>query len=135
MKRTTCILMSFLFASFLSFAQKPGVVTSKEPGGHKIGQVTASFKMETESIVAMGADVFKSIKLKVKDAPINLELLQVYYESGEMEDIPVKSTLQAGEETRVIDIKQKDIKKVSFTYKTLPNSGKDKADVELWGLK
>jgi hypothetical protein len=136
MKKIVVVLLALLFVQVNSImAQKPGVVVSKKEGWHKIGQVTASFKVENESIVVLGADEFKSIKLKVTDAPLNLLILQVYYETGEVEDIPVKSELKAGGETREIAIKQKDIKKVSFTYKTMPNAGKDKAEVELYGLK
>ncbi len=83
----------------------------------------------------VGADKFSSIRLKVTDAALNLVMLQVYYEGGEVEDIPVKSELKAGAETRLIAVKGKPLKKVSFTYKTLPNSESDKAHIELWGLK
>jgi hypothetical protein len=137
MKKTILLLFAFTFMQVnLAIAQKPGVVASKKAGWHKIGEITAAFKMENESIVVMGNDEFKSIKLKVTDAPINIEMLQVYYEDGDSEEIPVKSELKTGAETRVMDLKaSKDIKKVSFTYKTIPNSKNDKAHVELWGLK
>lgn len=136
MKKIAVFMLAFAFMQInMAWAQKPGVVVSKKEGWHKIGEVTASFKMENESIVVMGADVFKSIKLKVTDAPINIELLNVYYETGDVEEIPVKSELKAGEETRTMDVKMKDIKKVQFTYKTMPNSKHEKAHVELWGMK
>jgi hypothetical protein len=136
MKKVMVILLAFLFVQVNTImAQKPGVVVSKKEGWHKIGETTASFKMENESIVVMGADKFKSIRLKVTDAPLNIMMLQVYYEGGEVEDIPVKSDLKAGAETRVIAIKEKPLKKVSFTYKTTPNGEQDKAHVELWGMK
>ena len=136
MKKIIIILLSLFFAQVHSvMAQKPGVVVSNKEGWHKIGETTASFKMENESIVVMGADKFKSIKLMVTDAPLNLVMLQVYYEGGEVEDIPVKSELKAGGETRVIAIKEKALKKVSFTYKTIKNSNYDKAHIELWGMK
>ncbi|HEY5825314.1 MAG TPA: hypothetical protein VIT44_13160 [Cyclobacteriaceae bacterium] len=120
-----------------SYAQAPGVVTSNSAGWHKIGEVKASFKMENESISVLGADRFKSIKLKVTDAPINIENIRVFYESGESEEINVRSELKAGAETRVIDLKgnTQELKKIVFTYKTLPNVKEDKAHVELYGLK
>lgn len=120
-----------------AFPQKPTVVTDNKPGWRKIGEITASFKTETESIVVLGADEFSSIKLKVTDAPINLLHLQVFYENGDMEEIKVDHQLQAGTETRAFPLKNpyRDIQKVAFTYKTLPNAQDDKADVELYGLK
>jgi hypothetical protein len=120
-----------------SFSQKPAVVTDNEPGWRKIGEITASFKKQNESIVVLGADEFTSIRLRVTEAPISLERLQVFYENGEMEDIHVSDELEAGAETRVFDLKNpyRDIQKVAFTYKTLPNYKGDKAEVELFGFK
>jgi hypothetical protein len=63
--------------------------------------------------------------------------LQVFYESGETEEIDIKNELQPGSETRKIDLKgaDQDIQKVRFTYKTLPNQKAEKAHVELYGLR
>ncbi len=134
-KIITILFVSSLVNLNLVMAQKPGVVISKKAGWHKIGEVSASLKMETESIVVLGADKFKAIKLKVTNAPINFLMLKVFYEAGEIEEIPVKSELMPGEETRVMDIKNKDLKKVTFTYKTMPNNTNEKAHIELYGLK
>jgi hypothetical protein len=138
MKKSIVVLAILVAAQITTaFAQKPEVVVSTKEGWHKIGEVTASFSMEKESILVIGADKFKSIKLKVTDASLDLQSLMVYYESDEMEEIPVRNNLKAGSETRVIDLKSKDknIKKVVFTYKTQPNSEDKKAHVELYGLK
>lgn len=122
---------------FAAHAQKPAVVADNEPGWKHIGEVTASFKTTNESIVVLGADEFQAIKLRVTDAPIQIDRVQVFYESGQMEELDVKSELKEGSETRVINLSnpKRDIAKVAFTYKTLPNSTGEKADVELWGLK
>ena len=119
----------------LAYAQKPGVVVSDKAGWHKIGEIKADFKVEKESIVVMGSDMFKSIKLMVTDAPINIVSLKVFYEDGQVDDITVRSQIKAGGETRAIDVKMKDIQKVEFVYKTVPNVKEDKAEVELYGMK
>lgn len=132
------LIMGVLVAiGFTAQAQKPAVVADNEPGWKHIGQVTASFKTTSESIIVLGADEFQAIKLKVLEAPIQIDRVQVFYESGQMEELDVKSQLKEGAETRVINLSnpKRDIKKVAFTYKTLPNSSGDKADVELYGLK
>jgi hypothetical protein len=62
----------------------------------------------------------------------------VFYEDGAMEEINVANEIKAGGETREIDLKNgmsKELKKVVFTYKTLPNRNDDRAHVELYGLK
>src|SRR3989337_783817 len=112
------LVFAVLFAVLLNaaFAQEPSVMLSDKPGWHKIGEVKADFKMENQSITVLGNDKFQSILLKVTDAPINIVDLQVFYESGETEKIDIKNELQAGSETRKIDLKgaNQDIQKVVF---------------------
>ena len=129
------VLSAFLVNA--AFAQEPSVMLSDKPGWHKIGEVKADFKMENESISVLGKDRFKSILLKVTDARINIEGLQVFYESGDMEEFKVKNELKPGAETRKLDLKGggQEIKKVTFTYKTVANEAEEKAHVELYGLK
>ena len=133
-------LIFFVFSALLvnaAFAQEPSVMLSDKPGWHKIGEVKADFKMENESISVLGKDRFKSILLKVTDARINIEGLQVFYESGDMEEFKVKNELKPGAETRKFDLKggSQEIRKVTFTYKTVANEEEEKAHVELYGLK
>jgi hypothetical protein len=138
MKRAAVIIAVLCLALINSaLAQEPSVMLSTSPGWHKIGEVKADFKVENESIAVLGADKFRSILLKVTDAPINIQNVKVTYESGEEEDFDVKNELKANSETRKIDLKDptKEIKKVTFTYKTLPNQKDEKAHVELYGLK
>jgi vacuolar-type H+-ATPase subunit H len=120
-----------------AFGQKPTVVLDNDPGWHKIGQITANFKMDTESIIVYGRDEFTKLKLKVTDAPILIERVQLFYEEGDMEEIAVGTELQTGGTTSALDLKgtNKELEKVVFTYKTLPNYQGDKATVELYGLK
>lgn len=127
----------FTWSVNTAHAQKPGVVVGSDPGWQKIGETVASFKSQNESIVVLGADEFAAIKIKVEDAPLNIERLQVFYESGEMEEIDVKKSIKAGEESEVFRLEHpdRDIQKVAFTYNTAPNAEGEKADVELFGFK
>lgn len=139
MKRILVMLFLTLAVLFYTktYAQKPAVVTGNEPGWKHIGQTTASFKMQNESISVLGADEFTAIKLKVSEAKLHIERLQVFYESGDMEDIDVRKHFSSGTESRVINLKHpdRDIQKISFTYRTDPNTSGEKADVALYGLK
>ena len=138
MKKLMVVIVLALFAWNIdgAYAQKPGVVLTDEPGWQKIGETVASFKSQDESIVVIGADEFSAIKIKVEDAPLHIDRLQVFYESGEMEEFDVKNRIQAGEESAVFSLKNpdRDIQKVAFTYNTVPNTPGEKADVELYGL-
>lgn len=110
---------------------------SNDPGWQKIGETVASFKTQDESISVLGADEFAAIKIEVEDAPLQIERLQVFYESGEMEEFDVKKRIQAGDESGVFNLKHpdRDIQKVAFTYNTAPNAQGEKANVELYGFK
>ena len=139
MKKLIVVIVMALFAwnAEVAFAQKPGVVLTDDPGWRKIGETVASFKSQDESIAVIGADEFSAIKIKVDDAPLHIERLQIFYESGEMEEIDVKKQIAKGEESEVFRLEnpERDIQKVAFTYNTVPNSEGEKADVELYGLK
>lgn len=117
-------------------AQKPGVVLTDEPGWQKIGETVASFKSQNESIAVIGADEFSAIKIRVEDAPLEIERLQVFYESGEMEEIDVSKKIEAGSESEVFRLEHpdRDIQKVAFTYNTAANQQGEKAGVALYGL-
>ena len=131
------LFIALLTVSQVVLAQDPAVIASGKPGWHKIGEVKADFKLESESIVVFGKDKFKSIKLKVTDAAINLNKVVVYYEDDKTQEIPVSGVIASGNETRVYELLDpgKEIKKVLFTYKSEPNYADKKAHVELYGLK
>ena len=131
----------FLFASIVTMsvvtAQKVEVITSNKPGWHKIGETNAMFKSDRDVLTVLGADKFKAIQIKVTDAPIRLEDLEVYYENDTKEDIQVRSEFKKGEKSRVINLKGGDrkLKKVVFVYHSIPNWKGERAHVELYGLK
>jgi hypothetical protein len=138
MKKTVVIVFALLFAMVTyTFAQEPAIVTSDKPGWHKIGEVKADFKMDSESIAVLGKDQFKAIKLKVTDATMDIEKVTVFFESGSTQEIPVHGAIKAGVETGEYKLQNptEEIKKVTFTYKSLPNAKDEKAHVELYGLK
>jgi hypothetical protein len=136
-KLIACLMLVLPMIIGNSFAQQPAVMVSKKAGWHKIGSLTANFKLEKDEIAVMGADKFKAIRLKVTDAPIHIANLEVYYESGEKEDVAVSSDLNKGAETKIFNLKNADkpLKKVVLIYKTVANQKNEKATVELYGLK
>lgn len=134
-------MILFLMTTFLTFtaiqAQKPEVITKNKPGWNKIGDAKVDFSTDKDKFVLLGKDQFKALKIKVKDAPVHIENMQVQFEGGVTEDISLASELKTGGESREIDLKNKDkeIKNVTFVYRTVTGSGTKKSEVELWGLK
>lgn len=132
----------FVFAAFIvSFsalqAQKVAVVTDNKPGWHKIGETSVDFKADHDVIKVWGADAFKSLRLKATDAPIHIESMQVVYENGDPENIPVRYDFKKGTESRNIDLQgnKRKIKEIDFVYNTVPNFKAEKAHLEIWGMK
>ena len=85
----------------------------------------------------MGADKFKALQIRVKDANIHLDDVNVEFDGGEKQDVSLKSSFKAGEKSKVIDLVNapRGLKKVGFVYRTVPNTSDDRAEIELWGLK
>ncbi len=136
-KLVTLILISILGNFGSAYAQKPAVILSDKSGWHKIGKVTVDFTKEKDEISVLVADRFAKIKFKVEDAPINLISLEIYFESGDQQNVVVNSKIKASGESELIDLYggERNLKKIVFVYKTLPNRKDKKAKVEVWGLK
>lgn len=113
------------------------MITSDKTGWHKIGETTVNFQKDRDEIFVLIANRFASIKFKVLDAPIDLIDLEIYYSSGDRQDVKINMPIEAAGESRVVDLNggERNLKKIVFVYKTLPNHKDVKAHVEVWGLK
>ena len=136
-KSIICSLLILAGDPQLVSAQKPEIIMSDKTGWHKIGKTTVTFKKDRDEIMILGKNRFASIKFKVMDAPIDLISLEVYYSSGDKQDIKINQPIKAAGESRIVDLNggERNLKKIVFVYKTLPNRKDVKAHVEVWGLK
>lgn len=136
-KNLLIVVMAMLAFGYQAMAQKVAVQTDSKAGWHKIAETSADLKMDKDEIVVLGADHFKSIRLKVLDEPLEVSNISVIYENGQKQDIEVRRLIKAGGKTRVIDLDGRDraIKKILLMYKSVPNAAHDKAHVEIWGMK
>lgn len=136
MKRTAVGIVLF-FVALQSIAQTPSIATSTQEGWQKIGEATASFTKQRMSIQVIGGDKFNALRLKVTDAPIKIEQVQVFFKSGEIQEVDINSELLPGAVTEEFPIVHKDraIQKIAFTYRTIANANVNKAHVELYGIK
>ena len=118
-------------------AQKPVVIVSDKTGWHRIGRTIVDFKNDRDEIIVLGSDRFAAIKFIVRKAPIYLMDLEVYYESGDVQKVNVNLPVKSQGESAVIDLKggERNIKKIVFIYKTMPNRKDRRGHVEIWGLK
>ncbi len=138
MKTMIMMLLAIAGSIGIASAQTPAVMVSDATGWHKIGERTVAFKTDKDEIVVIGSDRFSTIKFKVTEAAIDLISLEITYESGDKQDVKINKTIKSPGESGLINLKggsERSIKKISFVYKTLPNSKDEKASVEIWGLK
>jgi hypothetical protein len=137
MKKIILFVLSALFVVTAIQAQKPEIITKNKTGWHKIGDAKVDFKTDKDKFILLGKDKFQSLQVKVKDAPVIIESMTVEYEGAVKEDIALYSELKTGTESRIVELKHSntEIKNVTFIYRTAPNTGSTKAEIELWGLK
>ena len=66
---------------------------------------------------------FKAIKLAARGNDVEMLDLKVIYANGEPDDIPVRSLIRAGRETRSIDLRGRDraIDRIDMVYRSRPN--------------
>lgn len=137
MKKKITAILAFAFGISLASAQQPAVMVSTSPGWHKIATTTVDFTKERDEVSVLGADHFSAIKLMVTGAPIDLQDLEIWYENGTKQDVAMRSSMEIGKESRVINIEggDRDIDKIVLVYKTMPNRKDEKAEVTIFGMK
>jgi hypothetical protein len=79
---------------------------------------------------------FRAIRLKVEDAAIEFERVLVHYHDGEAVPIQIRSRINAGGQTRVIDLpgNRRNIDEIEFWYARANAANPQKPHVVLWGL-
>ena len=141
--KTSIIILSLLFAAgFTAIKAQEVVVMNYKPGWHKIAEKTVDFKIDHDEIIILGLDKFKAIQLKVTDARIHMEDMDVFYQVPNLtedpkEDIQVRKDFKPGERTRIIYLQYPclKLKKIRFVYATVPNQRYEKAHIEVYALK
>ncbi len=79
-------------------------------------------------------DEFAKLKLRVTDAPLRIYDMKVYFDNGEVQDVPIKSLIRQGGESRVIDLtgSKRRLDRIEFWYETKGHS-KGHSRIALWG--
>ena len=118
-------------------AQNPAVVLNDKTGWHKIAETTVDFAKDHDEVAVMVADKFSTLKFKVTEASIQLMDIEVFYESGDNQKVAIGYEIKSMGESKTINLNggERSIKKIAFTYKTVPNTKDKKAHMEIWGMK
>jgi hypothetical protein len=113
----------------------PDAMARKNRSWELLGQQSVGFGVDRDAIqVGRDDGDFSKIQLRVKKNAIEMVDLKVVYGNGQTDDIPVRSIIRAGGQTRAIDLKggERFIKRVEIVYRSKP-SFKGQAVVQLWG--
>ena len=78
--------------------------------------------------------ILTAIKIKSKKGGINLQRCVIHFANGEKKSIELRNDIQPGGESRVINLpgNQLAITRFLFWY-GIPQSGDQKAELEIWG--
>jgi hypothetical protein len=131
MIRTLAVVAVAIFTTLVSLA--PSYARDWE----KLGERVVNFALDRDVIpVGRSEGRFKRIKLIVRDNAVVIESLKVIYGNGVPEELPVRSEIRAGGETRAIDLSgnARVIREVQLVYRSVPNF-RGRAVVEVWGLQ
>lgn len=130
MKTKTSMLV-FLVSFFTIFS-----ASAQVGNWEKLGQQKVNFKSERDVIKCSSSKTYSALKIKVEEAPVEFESVQVRYANGSTQDIELRNVIRAGGESRVINLtgNKRAIKEIVFRYKTQKVS-KGKAQVEVWGRR
>jgi len=135
------VVFVFLFLSCLSlkmYAQNHQPVGQGGVGSWRLlGERVIDFVAEKDLITVTGNDIFRKLKFKIADAPIDMKDMKVMFENGEVQNIPLNFKMEKGHESRVIDLAgtARRIKVVYFNYKTVKPGFRGKAKLTLFGQK
>lgn len=102
-----------------------------------LGRVTAGHNGDHDVIHVDGShDVFRKLKFKVENSPLNMQKMIVRYDDGAPENIEVRNEIPKGGESREIDLKggKRKLKNVEFWFDT-KGILNGKAEVILFGAK
>ncbi len=123
------------------FAQAKGV-TVVRPGSSQgkwvlIARTQTRLNLDQDMVVINGQNVFRAIKFRVTHNPIEIYDLDVVFENGEHQDIPVKNVFQPSTESRVLDLpgNKRRIKSIIIKYRSGGNLFNQRAYVQFWGLR
>jgi hypothetical protein len=98
--------------------------TAAQARWERLGCQKVGFIADKDVIrVGRGEGRFKSIRLQVSGNKVYMDDLKVIYANGEPDDIPVRSEIRDGGQTRPLDLRgeRRAIKEIEMKYRSQPN--------------
>lgn len=122
MRKTIAIVLALACAGLVASeaqAQRRG------DGWEQLGCRQVSFIGNDHDSIQVGRREgrFKAIRLSAKGNDVEMLDLKVVYANGEPDDIPVRSNIRAGSQTRPLDLKGREraIQQIDMVYRSRPS--------------
>lgn len=97
----------------------------RDGGWEQLGCRQVSFIGKDRDSIQVGRREgrFKAIRLSAKGNDVEMLDLKVIYANGEPDDIPVRSNIRAGSQTRALDLKGREraIQQIDMVYRSRPS--------------
>lgn len=145
MKRILIIILLMIGYLGLSFGQQTSQAKDKD-NWVKIGETTLNLSQDygifdwdrdrdqTEKVNAN--DKYSAIKFRAKDSKVSLTNVEVQYDNGKKEEMKLDTPIEANNDSKILQLDTRsDLDKVTFNFLKDEHAAKDKAVVEIWGLK
>ena len=135
--------------------QSTAVMSDQDQAGwQKIGEKTIDLKKGQDELALNTPEKFKAIRVKTENTAVDFTKLQLYYDTGDKQDVSMDIPIMANSESQVINLTETNhiLKKIVFACQAsnnptssgnMKNSKDMKSDdnmnssakVEVWGLR
>ena len=136
--RLTKILSGIFFIAILGITSSftPPKDSNSEAGAwFFLGDKRVGFGVDHD-VIHFGnwRDDVRQIKLKITDGPLKMYDMKIYFDNGNIQDVPLRHRYNIGAESRVIDLDGglRHLSKIEFWYET-KGFAKGRARVAVWG--
>ncbi|HEY0030296.1 MAG TPA: hypothetical protein VGC65_06020 [Bacteroidia bacterium] len=136
MRKFIIVLLTVIGISTKVSAQQPAIIISDKTGWHKIAETKVDHKADKDEVLVMLADRFATLVVKVTEAPVDLNSVDIYFEDGTSKTANINKSFKTPGQSDYIQLGgEKEIKRIVFMYKTMANAEDKKGHVEIWGIK
>lgn len=132
------MIRKFTMFAMLAMIMVGGSIAASAQGWVDLGTREVLDRADKDSWqVGKGKGEFKAIKLSVRERQVRFYSVEVKYENGRTEFFEVRNLINAGGQTRVLDLKGNDrfIDEVVIVYEASTARRGRRSHVTLWGLK
>ncbi len=133
--QTSCIIVTLFCSILIGNTACSSSKGNPQGGWEQLGTRTVNFGLDRDEIAVTAREgFFTALKLRVDRSALNMHKMVIHFGDGSTQDVELKGTFKAGQESRVIDLagNRRVITSVVFWYDT-KNNRRQRAVVELWG--